>query len=202
MSGLTKKQKEVYDFVIQYTESQGLAPTQQEILEHFGFRSLGHVQHFIKHLKAQGLLQGDSHAHRGLGAQKKPTNTKNEIAFLGKVAAGRPLDYRVSNETLEVPTFLTPQGGDFFALQAQGNSMIDAHILDGDFLLIQKQNHANNGDIVIAEVNNEATIKRFFKKKTGIELHPENPEYEIIRVLADQDFRIEGKLVGVLSRRV
>jgi len=195
---LTPKQKLVLDFIKKYRQKNGHAPTQESIAKGLGFRSVGTINYHLQGLKEGGYLQ-ETEKNAKYGIQLKEKD--NGLPFLGKVAAGAPIDYRLSNETIEVPPHLISNKNECFVLQADGNSMIDAHILNGDYLLIKRQDHADNGQIVVAELDNEATIKRFYKKRGKIELHPENREYEIIKVPAESDFRVEGVLIGVISRR-
>ncbi|NCN26248.1 transcriptional repressor LexA [bacterium] len=196
---LTPKQKLVLDYIKRYSKKHGHTPTQEAITKGLGFRSVGTINYHLQGLKEQGYLE-ETEKNAKYGIQLKTKD--NQLPLLGKVAAGNPIDFRISNESIEVPSSFIKGNKEHFVLQASGNSMIDAHILDGDLLIIRKQESADNGQIVVAEINNEATIKRFFKKSSSVELHPENENYKIIKVSNDSDdFRIEGILVGVLSPR-
>jgi repressor LexA len=195
---LTPKQKKVLDYILQYTEAKGYAPSQQEIAGHFGFKSLGTIQHYLKHLGELGFLQKTWNARRGM--KVRSTSTSFELPLAGKVAAGRPIEAIERTETLEVPSFMLREGGDHFVLQVQGDSMIDQGILDGDFVVIKKQDAAHNGQTVVALINNEATIKTFYRRKGTIELHAANPNYKPIIVTPRDEFRVEGALAGVIRK--
>jgi repressor LexA len=198
---LTKKQKQVYDYIVEYLEENGYSPTQMEIKEHFGFKSLGSVQDYIKYLKNANYIQNDINSVRGLtplgfGSQSNQNENIIEIPLHGKVAAGNPIEAQEGSDTIPVPISMIGKGT-HYALTVSGESMIEDGILDGDVIIIKEQKNANNGDTVIALINNEATVKRFYKKKSEIELHPANSSMKPILV-RDGDFQIKGVLVGLL----
>jgi repressor LexA len=199
---LTKKQKQVYDYIVEYVENNGYSPTQMEIKEHFGFKSLGSVQDYIRYLKNANLIQNDTNSVRGLmplpfSSQPILTDQNSvEIPLHGKVAAGNPIEAFEGNEVITVPAYMLGLGN-HYALTVSGESMIEDGILDGDVILVKEQQSASNGDTVIAVVNNEATVKRYFKKKAIIELHPANSSMKPI-IVKDGDFQIKGILVGLL----
>lgn len=195
---LTPKQKLVLDYIKRFYKKHGHTPTQEAIANGLGFRSIGTINYHLQGLKELGYLE-ETEKNTKYGIQLK--EKENALQLLGKVAAGSPIDYRVNGDSIEVPASFLKGNKEHFLLQASGNSMIDAHILDGDLLIIRKQESADNGQIVVAEIDNEATIKRLFKKRGEVELHPENPDYDVIKVPKESDFRIEGVLVGVLSPR-
>lgn len=197
---LTKKQKQVYDYIVSYIDRYGLSPTQLEIKEHFGFKSLGSVQDYIKYLKNLGYLHNDPNAVRGLVPMEydTPAIDLSQIPLYGQVAAGKPIEALGGHETIDVPnTMLTM--GEHFALTVNGQSMIEDGILSGDIIVIKKQNHANNGETVVATIDNEATVKRYYKKHATIELHPANSSMTPI-IIKDGDFQIKGILVGLLRK--
>lgn len=194
---LTRKQKEVYDFIVDYIDEHGVSPTQQEIQHQFGFKSLGSVQDYLKYLKNAGYLKNDQNAVRGLVPLK--TIIPEEIIRIplhGSVAAGRPIEAIESYETIEIPKYMI-RHGDHFALTVSGESMIEDGIFDGDIIIVKKQTHASNGETVIATIDNEATVKRYYKKSSLIELHPANSSMKPILV-KDGVFEIKGILVGLL----
>jgi repressor LexA len=191
---LTPKQKKILDFILNYTRRHGFSPTQEEIRRHFDFRSLGHVQHFVVQLKRKGFLQGESGATRGLGG----TSAEGAIPLLGRVAAGRPIESSIHNETVDVPALMMKKKGEYFALEVKGDSMIDEGIFEGDYLVLRKQARAENGQIVVASVDGGATVKRFVPKEEHIELHPANAQHKPLIVSSDQNLHIEGLLCGVI----
>lgn len=207
MARLTKKQKQVFDYIVDYINENQFSPTQVEIQKHFGFKSLGSVQDYIRYLKGAGLLDNDPNAVRGLvpiRPEESLTFSANsarqerEIPMLGEVAAGRPIEAIEGNESICVSQSLLGKG-DFFALTVTGNSMIDDGILDGDIIIVKKTHTANNGDTVIATINNEATLKRYYRKKEKIELHPANKEMSPI-IISSGNFEIKGILQALMRR--
>ncbi len=194
---LTRKQKEVFDYICAYIDEHSVSPTQIEIKEYFGFKSLGSVQDYIKYLVNGGYLKNDPNAVRGLVPADQPEPSV-EIPLLGKVAAGIPIEVVEGSETIPVPKTMIRQGT-YFALTVSGKSMIEDGILDGDVIIIKKQNTANNGETVVATLDHEATVKRYYKKASTIELHPANSSMKPIQVL-DVDFQIKGILVGLIRR--
>lgn len=206
---LTPKQKQVLEFIQAHQAEKGYAPSQKEIAAKFGFSSLGTVQHYLNQLGELGFLKKEWNARRGLsvsGETSKPEAAPTEVTsvqslpLLGRVAAGRPIEAVQSPEFLEVPTSLLKRSGDHFILKVQGDSMIGDGILDGDYVIIRKQDSAENGETVVALIDNEATIKRYQRKAGKVELHAANPAYPTIHVDPERRFRIEGILAGLIRR--
>jgi repressor LexA len=194
---LTKKQKQVYDYITQYQDENGIAPTQKEILEHFNLKSFGSVQRYLKYLREQGLLETDWNARRGI--KVKEQRPENEIPLLGQVAAGNPIEAIEQADTfIQSPMHFLKGRGPFFALEVKGDSMINAGILEGDYIVCRHQKDANRGDIVVAVIEGEATVKTYQPSKNKIELIAENPKYNPIVVTAEQDFQLAGVLVGLV----
>lgn len=191
---LTDKQQKILVFLSQYTEEHGYAPSRQEIATNFGFSSLGTVEDYLKALESGGFVQRSSGGRRNLTVLSK----ERMLPLLGKVAAGRPIEYTIHDKTIEVPSSMIKGAYEHFALQVSGDSMVDVGILDGDLVVVRKQEDASPGNIVVAMVNHEATIKRFFKKKSKVELHSENSKYKPIIVEPSDDFHIVGVLAGLL----
>jgi repressor LexA len=208
---LTPKQKAMLDYILSFREEHGFNPSQHEIARHFGFSSLGTVQNYLVRLERQGAIQKDWNARRGTQVLSAPSSTKSTQAetgggvalpLLGRVAAGRPIESLEHNESVDVPRNLLGRTGDHFVLRVQGDSMIDEGILDGDQVIIKKQKTAENGQTVVALINNEATIKKYYLKKGRVELHPANPKYAPLIVDSDLNdgFNIEGIMVGLIRR--
>lgn len=194
---LTRKQKEVYDYICAYLEEHGVSPTQAEIQDYFGFKSLGSVQDYIKYLINAGVLKNDPNAVRGL-VPAEVAEPSIEIPMLGMVAAGIPIEVIERTESIAVPKSMIRQGT-HFALTVKGQSMIEDGILEGDVIIVKKQSTANNGDTVVATVDHEATVKRFQKKAKHIELIPANSSMKPI-IVKDEDFQIKGILVGLIRQ--
>jgi repressor LexA len=198
---LTPKQKRLLDYIRAASEANGYAPSQQEIADHFGFRSLGTVQNYLVRLEREGFLRRIWNAKRAL----EPVELKREVheiagaelPLLGFVAAGRPIEAVASQDAVEVPPSMIRRGENF-ALRVKGDSMIGDGILDGDYVIVCRRPTAEMGQTVVALVDGEATVKHFHKTGAGVELRSANPAYPTILVGPEQDFRIEGVVVGVI----
>ena len=193
---LTKQQTRVYSYLETYLRRKGRPPSYQEIQDYFGFRSLNSVVKHLKQLERKGYLESP------WGNQKRAfrliplRTTAATIPFLGRVAAGAPIEAVDIPEAVEVPESLLA-GGNNFALQVQGESMIDEGIRDGDVLIIRKQNHADNGQTVVAQIEGEATIKKFYQRDGRVELRPANEELKPLVVPAEK-VEIIGVVVGLV----
>lgn len=192
---LTKKQKEVLDFITGYVRENGYSPTQKEIQEHFGFKSLGSVQDYIKYLTTGGYLNNDSHSVRGLMPSTVQQNSE-EIPLLGQIAAGIPIEAIENSDMISVPVHMLGKGT-HYALKVKGESMKDDGILNGDIAIIKHQTQADNGQIIVAVVDNETTLKRYFKRSKHIELHPANETMKPI-IIKDKECEIRGLMVGLI----
>jgi repressor LexA len=192
---LTKKQKDVLDFITEYVRENGYSPTQKEIQEHFGFKSLGSVQDYVKYLTNGGYLINDPHSVRGLMPAAVQSNSE-EIPLLGSIAAGVPIETIENADMISVPVHMLGKGK-YYALKVKGESMIEDGILNGDIAIIKHQNQAENGQIVVAVVENETTLKHYVKKSKQIELHPANKNMRPI-ILQDKECEIRGIMVGLI----
>ncbi len=207
---LTKKQKEVYEYIKSYFIEFGYSPTQKEIKEHFKLKSFGSVNRYMKYLLDAGLIEQDWNARRGikileLESSDEVHDDNNDqfisLPLLGDVAAGNPIEaIEKSTEFISIPKYMTKEAHKHFALSVCGDSMIEDGIHDGDTLVCRSQANAEQGQTVIALVDNEATVKKFFKKGNKLELHPANERLVPIVVTPDQHFQIAGVVVGLLRR--
>lgn len=200
---ITKKQKEVYDYIVHYGQRNGYAPTQKEIRDHFGLKSFGSVQRYLKYLIEAGHLEGDWNARRGLKpiSSQASQSTALSIPLLGDVAAGNPIEaIENADEHIQVPFELLPKNtASLFALRVQGDSMIEDGILENDVIICRQQKDARQGQTVVAVINGEATVKNFFRQKNCIELHPAN--HRLKPFVLDEhsgDVQIAGVLVGLM----
>jgi repressor LexA len=208
---LSKRQQEIYDFVVSYAAKHGYPPTVREIGEDVGLASPSTVHAHLANLERAGMLRRDPTKPRALevvgrGAGSGPRSVRTadprRLPLVGEIAAGGPLLAEENiEEYLAVPEPLT-MGGDEFLLRVKGDSMIDAGILDGDYVVVQKQQTARDGDIVVAlagddEAADEATVKRFFRENSRIRLQPEN---EALDPLYPSHVQILGKVIGVFRR--
>lgn len=199
---ITKKQKEFYDYIVAYNKEHGHSPTQKEIKDHFGLKSFGSVQKYLQYLNKEGLLESQWNQRRSLEIKSEtPTESdSDQIPLLGLVAAGNPIE-AIENPTnmISVPKYLLKGGFRYFALTVKGDSMIDAGILENDVLVCRSTKEARNGQIVVAVVNGEATVKTFSQQKKSIELLPSNKNYSPIVIDESiEDFKVVGNLVGLL----
>ena len=191
------KQTQIYNFLIEFTKSKGYPPSVREICQAVSLKSTSTVHGHLKRLEKKGLIYRDPTKPRALEIVELSNEEKEliDIPIVGKVTAGMPI---LATENIEdmfqIPINYVKHNNDLFILKVTGDSMIEAGILDGDLAIIEQKNVATNGDIVVALIENEATIKRFFKENDFIRLQPENKRYEPIIV---ENCSILGKLVGI-----
>jgi repressor LexA len=197
VDSLTPKQQKIFNFIKLFLRQNGYAPTLQDMAQQFQLSSLGTVQQYLEALEAKGYIERSSKA-RGLKLIEKNEVGLLVLPVLGKVAAGRPLEYKKNGESREVPAWMVQKRGDHFLLQVQGDSMIDEGILEGDYIIVHRQSEAESGQIVVAMLDEEATVKKFVWKRSKVELHSANPRYAPIVVPEDADFHIEGLYCGIL----
>jgi repressor LexA len=191
---LTPRQKEVFEYIETFIRRNGHSPSHQDLMKKFGWKSPGTVQDLLNALERRGYLSRENRTAHTLKVQE----SQRHLLLLGKVAAGLPIENFKHNERIEVPAAMMKGTGDYFVLQVSGDSMIDEGILDSDYVVVKKKSTAESGQIVIAVVNDGATLKRFYKRKNHIELHSANPRYPPLVVQPQEDFRIEGIYCGLL----
>jgi len=196
-SQLTERQKEIYEFIRNKIESRGYGPTVREIGKAFEIKSPNGVMCHLKALAKKGLIIREENCARAIQLvdHRRPAVG---LPFLGAVAAGNPLQAIDQNERLEVDALFA--GPKRFVLQVRGSSMIEDHIQDGDYVVIEEQQTAENGDRVVAMIDGEVTLKRFYQEKDHIRLEPANGSMAPIVVDATRDPNILGILVGVLRK--
>ena len=194
------KQKEIYEFLKTYTENKGYPPSVREICEAVSLKSTSTVHGHLKRLEKKGLIKRDPTKPRALEIVEL-NSTKREmlnIPIVGKVTAGLPiLATENIEDTFSLPLDFIKHDRELFMLKVTGDSMINAGIREGDLAIIEQTNAALNGEVVVALIENEATIKRFFKEKDSIRLQPENDAMAPIIV---DDCSILGKLVGLFRQ--
>lgn len=194
---LTRRQKEVLDFVRSHVGQNGYAPTLQEIGRHFGLSSPATVYKHIEQLVRKGYLRKAAHQERGIQlVDPEPVRTV-EVPVLGQVMAGRAIEAIVEPETINLPPELVGEKPTY-ALRARGNSLIDEHIRDRDLLVIEDRSRPANGETVVALLDGErATVKRFYQDGPLVRLQPSNPTIEP-QFVADANLRIHGVVVGLI----
>jgi len=199
---LTSKQRQVLQTVEMLQEQNGYPPTVRELADTLGHASTAGIHKILKILQAKGhLRRGDRGKSRSLGLVREAQGRARPYPLVGRVEAGSP---QLAAEEREGDLFLDESWagrGDTFLLRVRGHSMIDADIRDGDILVVEKVPFCRNGDIVIALLEEEATVKRFFKEKDRIRLQPENPAMQAIYIPRDDpSFRIIGRVRGLLRK--
>ncbi len=195
---LTEKQKEFLSYISRYVEDWGRSPSFDEICSHFGFSSYNTVTTYLKALEHKGYIRLPKKKNQKRAIEViSPVETRRfEFPLLGRVAAGKPIEAVEDVGVIEVPPSMIGTG-DYFVLQVKGDSMKDDGILDGDFVVVRKQPTAEKGETVVALVNNEATIKKYYKRKRHVELRPAHEGVESI-IVREGQFQIRGKVVGVI----
>jgi repressor LexA len=205
---LTKRQAEILSFIKTHIQYSGFPPTISEIQEQFSFKSPNAVQEHIKALVRKGQIRRNPNQWRGLELTVSSKNRDEAVQYstvsvplIGRVTAGLPILAEENFEgTISVDRSLVGRAARLFALHVRGDSMIKAGIYDGDIAIAQQQSAADHGDIVIALLDDKATVKRFYLKKKLIVLQPENDTMQPIRVSEGSDFRILGKVIATLHR--
>jgi repressor LexA len=192
---LTKRQKEILDFIRNYRETSGISPTQREIREHFELSSFGTVQKHLKRLEEKGALSREWNRSRGI-SPSEPKATSREVPLLGAVAAGHPIEPFPVEETIEVPASLLGRG-EHFVLRVRGDSMVDDGIRDGDYVIVSKRSGAQNGQTVVALVRGEATLKRYYAEGSRVRLQPANATMKPLTVDA-RDVLVQGVVTGLM----
>jgi repressor LexA len=201
---LTKRQQEIFDFIKRYSAKYGYPPTVRDIGKAVGLASSSTVHAHLANLEKIGLLRRDPTKPRALelldraaaGVQAGvQTFLQPGLPLVGQVAAGQPIVAEENiEEYIQTPSFAGGEDGEFL-LRVRGESMQDAGIIEGDLVVVRSQDHAQDGDIVVALVGEEATVKRFFQEDDHVRLQPENASMEPIR---SRDVRVLGKVVGLM----
>lgn len=196
---LSKRQQEVLDYIQARVEADGLPPTRAEINRHFGFSSPNAAQSHLRALEKKGAVRLNPRLARGIVPLGTRENTgRAGIPLIGRVAAGQPVLAIENQERLvELDSQLFQPRADYL-LRVSGNSMIEAGILDGDLLAVHRTPDARSGQIVVARINDEVTVKRLRTESNGIVLGAANPEFDDIHVSQQDDFALEGLAVGVM----
>lgn len=202
---LTRRQREILNFLAEYTEREGLSPTLEEIAQHFGVNKVTIFGH-VSELERKGVIEraapGISRGLRIVEAEREETepalaSAAHSVDVLGNIAAGSPIEAIETPEKLDLAS-LIPEGRDVYALRVNGNSMIEDSIRDGDLVLIEKRATARNGETVVAILpGDEATLKRYYREEGHVRLQPANSSMEPIIV---DDIEIRGVLIGVVRQ--
>lgn len=200
---LTERQKAILEFIEDFRNRRGIAPTHREICEQFGFSSYGTAYKHLRLLAEKGFLRRDWNQKRGLELLRSVRGEQgpaHQLPFHGRIAAGRPIEALPGNDNLTVPDHLMAGGGgEHYVLQVAGESMIGEGIFDGDYVVVQRRERALVGEMVVALIGDDATLKRFYPEGARVRLQPSNPAMAPIYVAAD-GVRIQGVVVGLMRR--
>jgi repressor LexA len=199
---LTKRQREILSFLTSYTDENGYAPSFEEIAESFGFTSLATVHEHLSNLERKGYIRRGYNESRSIEILPSDATPRAvELPLLGLVAAGLPIEAATSGETVTVPPELLRKSGNHYVLKVRGSSMIDEQIRDGDYVVVNERQTADNGEMVIALLDKtSATVKRYYREKDGrIRLQPANEAMEPIYT-DERNLLVQGVVVGVLRR--
>ncbi len=209
---LTRRQKELYDFLLNFVDQHGYSPSFEEIAEGMGLSSLATVHKHITNLEQKGLLKRDYNRSRSIDLLKPRGLMKTSLAvaaaataqsnftlpLLGRIAAGQPLEAVENPESISLADFTRSK--EVFVLQVKGESMQDEHIVNGDYVLVEKTNTARDGEIVVALVDgSEATLKRIYVEGSKVRLQPSNATMQPIMVPA-ASVQVQGRVIGVLRK--
>ena len=200
---LTKRQRQILDYLQEYQGDHGYAPSFEEIAAHFNYNSLATVHEHLTNLERKGYIRrsyNESRAIEILPSEAYPPSIS--LPLLGAVAAGVAIEHSTTGETVSVPDDFVRRGGNHYVLRVRGNSMVDDHITDGDLVVVNQRQTAENGEMVIAMLDGTAaTVKRFYRERDGrVRLQPANETLAPMYFDRASDIRIEGVVVGVLRR--
>lgn len=199
---LTKRQKEILDHVSAYIGANGYAPSFEEIAASFGYTSLATVHEHVSNLERKGYIRKAHNQSRSIELIRGvATPAGVELPLLGEVAAGQPIEAIQDTETILVPPDLLRKGGKNFVLRVVGNSMIEEQIRDGDYIIVNSRNSADDGEMVVALIDGESTtVKKLYREGSGrIRLQPANESLEPLFFAADR-VSVQGVVVGVIRR--
>ena len=197
---LTERQKAILDFFAEFQRRHGYPPTHREIRDRFGYTSYGTVHKHLRLLREKGYLAGEQHQKRGLRLAPSEETLAPEIPFLGRIAAGRPIEAIAGQDRLAVPpSLLHGPIDDHYVLRVVGDSMIEEGIHDGDLVVVRRRDQATPGEMVVALIGEDATLKRIYPEGPTVRLQPANATMQPIFAPA-QDVRVQGVVVGLMRR--
>jgi repressor LexA len=203
---ITRRQRQLYDFISEFVQKNGYSPSYDEIREGMGLNSLATVHKHVSNLEKKGLLTRDYNRSRSIDLlqpkgrlkQAMSINTAVVLPLAGRIAAGQPIEAVENPETISLADFV--RNKDVFVLEVRGDSMQDEHILSGDYVLVEKAKTAHDGDIVVALVKgSDATLKRFYREGDNIRLQPSNVNMQPIIAHASS-VEVQGRVIGVLRK--
>ena len=199
---LTKRQREILDFIEGFVRFRGYSPSFEEIAENFGYRSLATVHEHLSNLQAKGYIKKNYNESRSIELVHSDVRVGAvDLPLLGEVAAGEPIEAIEDTETISVPDDMVPSGArGHYVLRVRGDSMIDEQIRDGDYVIVQSRETAHSGEMVIALIDGEnATMKKFYREGERIRLQPANPRLGPM-YFDEERVKIQGIVVGVIRK--
>lgn len=197
---LTKRQKEILDFISRFIEDKGYSPSMEEIAEHFNIASLNAVFKHLEALESRGHLHRDANRARSIQLSPSTAAGVQSLPLFGYIAAGHPIEAVATPETLEIPESFLPPRGNGYVLRVQGESMIGEHIRDGDYVVVESRESASPGDTVVALIDGDnVTLKKYYPEGARIRLQPANEALEPI-VLDAERVKIQGVVVSVMRK--
>jgi repressor LexA len=209
---LTRRQQEIVEYIRKYIDQNHFPPSIRDIASHFSLASAGGVHKHLNNLRDKGVLTFENNISRSIHILSDADNSKSaksrqktdirilDLPLMGKVAAGQPIQHFLENETIEIPESMIRHPAESYVLEVQGDSMIEECICDGDYVIVEHRNHADNGDTVIAMINHEeATVKKYFHEGDKIRLQPANFSMDPI-YMDPESVSIHGRVVGVLRQ--
>lgn len=202
MKGLTKRQRELMDYIQEYIDHHSYSPSYREIMQKFGFSSLGSVYKHVHVLKRKGVLLSEKQCSRSLSPVEKAQDKKEHgreitLPFIGYLAAGRSIETFPQVQTIAVPHFLVPSSENTYVLRAKGDSLIEELIADGDLLIVEARHEAHPGETVLALINHSDTfIKRYFPEDHYVRLESRTTHQHPLMIRYD-DLIIQGVVIGL-----
>lgn len=199
---LTRVQKEIFDYIENFIETKGYAPSMEEIARHFRYTSLATVHKHLTHLQDKKLIRRKPNSSRSIELIPVDSDQQGwEVPLLGFVAAGKPIEAIQMNEVISIPPDMVGRRGKTYVLQVRGDSMIEEQIRDGDYVIVEDRQTAENGEVVIALVDrDETTLKKFYREKNGhIRLQPANRAMKPMS-LPPERVKIQGIVIGILRK--
>jgi repressor LexA len=201
-SYLTERQRQILEFISEFRQRRGVSPTHREICERFGYSSYGTVHKHLKLLERKGFLTRHENQKRGveLTGPARDESAVGTVPFFGLIAAGRPIEAVSGSDRVTVPEhLLRARSGEHYVLKVVGDSMIEEGIHDGDLVVVLRREEARTGEMVVALLGHEATLKRFYPEGDTVRLQPANPNMQPLRLPAG-DVQVQGIVVGLMRR--
>ncbi len=197
---LTRRQREIYDYICEFVRAKGYSPSLEEIGENFELSSVATVHKHVQHLVEKGFLRKAWNRSRSVEPLEQPGAGSVSLPLLGVVAAGTPIEAIEVAETFDVPSDLVPRGGESFVLRVRGDSMIEDQIRDGDYVVVESRSQARDGETVVALIRGEeATLKRFYRNGSTVKLAPANAAMDPILVPVGE-LEVRGVVRGLVRR--